>query len=337
MRYFSFDELDFGTYRPTAIEVIGGSRPRLTLEHRRAKSKYFLKSYRHNTREVWSEMLASKLGELVSIDIQVVSIKRLPEAFARVFRETYGSYLPEDWRPVGALVRNVFPKRHEQLYGRQIIGTASDPVTLQSVEEAIRSIYIDTDDLLQHFSDMIVFDAWIGNMDRHHENWAITQTNISQQLGLFRLTLTREEREALKKKRWFTQLFDHGSSLLFELDEAKVSHYLVNKQQFIDQYILGKKYALLLGTNGERLNVFSILKQHCEQGTSWKRRIKISVNKILDADSLKVASLILQMPTDGDLAYSLPRKSLLYFSLEERKKLLQHLDDPDRTEAEEAP
>lgn len=58
---------------------------------------------------------------------------------------------------------------------------------------------------------MVVFDAWIGNMDRHHENWAVTQTGIARQLALF--GLSREERDALKRKRQFTQLFDHGIAL----------------------------------------------------------------------------------------------------------------------------
>jgi hypothetical protein len=323
MRHFSFDELNFRTYKPIEIEVVGGSRPRVTLLHSQNGQKFFLKSYRHNTREVWAEMLASKLGELARLDVQVVSLKRLPEPLADVFRTNFGSYLPENWEPVGALVRNIFPKGHEQLYGSQMIGTASDAVTLDRVERDIRATYLDGEDILQKFSDMIVFDAWIGNMDRHHENWAVTQTSISQQLGFFKLTPA--ERESLKTKRQFTQLFDHGSSLLFELGDEKVAHYLSNKNIFVRQYIAGKKYALLLGVNGEKMNVFDILRQHVEQKTSWKPRIKKSVLKIVSVESLKIAQLILQMPTEGDLNYSSQRKILLYFSLEERKNILKEI------------
>jgi hypothetical protein len=322
MRHFSFDQLS-QRYLPVKIEVVGGSRPRLTLEHELTGKKYFLKSYRHNTREVWAEMLASKLGEVANIDIQAVSLKKLPKHLVSIFRGNYKDYLPSNWQPVGALVTNIFPKGHEQLYGSQIIGTASDPVSLQTIESSIRATYLDTEDLLQKFADMVVFDAWIGNMDRHHENWAITQTSISQQLRLFRLT--KSERDALKSKRQFTQLFDHGSSLLFELGEEKVEQYLADRKLFIDQYIVGKKYALLLGVNDESLNVFDILLQNIEQKTNWRPRVKKSIDKILAADSLKVSQLILQMPTDGELDYSAPRKSLLYFSLEERKSILKNM------------
>lgn len=216
---------------------------------------------------------------------------------------------------------NVFPKNHEQLYGSQIIGTASDPISLQHVEEAVRSRYLDSDDILQAFSDMIVFDAWIGNMDRHHENWAITQTSIAQQMSMF--SLPKDERERLKKKRWFTQLYDHGSSLLFELGEEKVRYYLEHQEQFVKDYILGKKYALLLGVNDKEMNIFDIIQQNIENKTNWSKRLKKSIAKICAVDSLKVAQAIMQMPTDGLLAYSADRKSLLYLSLEKRREILR--------------
>lgn len=47
-------------------------------------------------------------------------------------------------------------------------------------------------------------------------------------------------------------------------------------------------------------------------------------------DSLKLAQLILQMPTDGDLEYSYKRKCLLYFSLEFRKEYLANLINKDK-------
>lgn len=93
MRHFSFDKLTFTNLDPVKIEVIGGSRPRLTLEHVSNKQRFFLKSYRHNTREVWAEMFASQVGELIGIDIQAVSLKRIPDNLATIFRKNYTNYL----------------------------------------------------------------------------------------------------------------------------------------------------------------------------------------------------------------------------------------------------
>ena len=156
-------------------------------------------------------------------------------------------------------------------------------------------------------------------MDRHHENWGITQDNVLKQLSL--LKLTKEERLRLKKSRTFCKLFDHGSSLLFELGEDKVESYLKDRNLFDQIYISGKIYSLLLGINGEKLNVFEILRQNMKEG-NWGKRIKRSIFKIVESDSLKVAQLILQMPTGGVLDYSYDRKRLLYYSLEKRKEIL---------------
>lgn len=321
MRHFSFDNLTFARLDPVKLEVVGGSRPRLTLEHTRNRQRFFLKSYRHNSREVWAEMLASQLGEQVGISIQAVSLKKIPPHLAEIFRKNYDDYLPSDWKPVGALVRNVFPKNHELLYGAQIIGTASNPVTLEQVENSIRERYLDSEDLLQAFADMIIFDAWIGNMDRHHENWAIYQKNVAIQFSL--LKLTKEQRESIKQTRGFTPLFDHGSSLLFELSDRDIEQYLKNRPLFLSKYILGKRYALILGMDGKPMNIYKAIEEQMVHKTKWARRFRSSIGKILQADSLLVARLILQMPTGGELEYSQERKSLLYYSLEERKKILK--------------
>lgn len=318
MRHFSFDELSFTNHDP--VEVTGGSRPRLVLEHSRTKQRYFLKTYRYSAREVWAEMFASQLGQLVGLEIQAVSLKKIPKSLERFFHRIYKDYLPEGWKPVGTLVRNIFPKRHEILYGRTIIGTASDPVQLEQIENDIRSRYLDSEDILQDFANMVVFDAWIGNMDRHHENWAIIQKKIVIQLSL--LKLSKEEREKIKLLRKFTPLFDHGSSLLFELSDADVVKYLKDKKLFNDSYILGKKYALLLGMDGTEKNIYEVIHEHINAKTKWGKRFVKSIDLISSADSLSVARLILQMPTGGDLDYSSERKKLLYYSLERRRNIL---------------
>lgn len=268
-------------------------------------------------------MFASQLGKSAGFSIQAVSLKKFPGGIDQLFLDQYGSYLPDRWQPVGALVRNVFPKDHELLYGAQIIGTATEPVTLERIEENIRKRYLDSEDILQAFADMVMFDAWIGNMDRHHENWAISQKNVAAQMSL--LGLSREERDEIKKRRKFTALFDHGSSLLFELDERKVGVYNQNRHSYEKDYILGRKYALLLASDGKRKNTFDIIQEHYDAKTKWARRFRQAMWKIAEIDDLVIARLILEMPTDGELAYTAARKKLLYYSLRRRKEILLNI------------
>ena len=320
MRHYSFEELSFDRYKEAKVGVFGGSRPRILLKHKQNNQQFFLKTYRHNTREIWAEMFASQLGAAAGFNIQSVSLKKVPARAAQIFKNNFGSYLPTNWQPVGALVRHAFPQNHELLYGAQIIGTATEPVTLEDIEKSIRSRYLDSEDILQAISDMIIFDAWIGNMDRHHENWAISQKNIASQLSL--VSLSQNQRAELIKRRRFTPLFDHGSSLLFELDENKVEHYNNMRQIFESSYILEKKYALLLSIDGNKKNIFVIIDEHMGSNTKWSKRFKKSIEKVCVVDDLYVARMIHEMPTGGSLDYSDNRKKLLYYSLRRRKELL---------------
>jgi len=323
MRHYDFKELNINNYQETEVEASGGSRPRIILRHKSTNQQFFLKTYRHNTREIWAEVFASKLGEAAQFNIQAVSLKRFPTQTEERFRNKFGDYLPNPWVPVGALVRHAFPKGCEILYGAQIIGTDKDPVTLEKVGKSIRDRYLDSEDILCSIADMIIFDAWIGNMDRHHENWAISQKDIIAQLTL--LKPTKQQREGFKKGRGLTPLFDHGSSLLFELGEDKVEQYYNNPDLFEKSYIKGEKYGLVLSIDCQKKNIFDILSDHVQQRTDWSKRLKKSFSKIDKVDDLTIARMILLMPTDGDLEYSQKRKELLYYSLRRRKEIMSDI------------
>ena len=61
--------------------------------------------------------------------------------------------------------------------------------------------------LLQNYADMIVFDALIGNMDRHLENWGILEHEK------FRSSqMVMDPKEVLSESFKFTPLFDNGSA-----------------------------------------------------------------------------------------------------------------------------
>ncbi|XMT17276.1 hypothetical protein QTN79_01260 [Candidatus Saccharibacteria bacterium oral taxon 488] len=324
MRHYDFKELNIKNFKEAKVEVSGGSRPRIILKHKSNNQQFFLKTYRHSTREIWAEMFASKLGEAAQFNIQAVSLKKFPAQAEMIFRDKFGDYLPDSWIPVGALVRHAFPKGCEILYGAQIVGTDKDPVTLEEAEKGIRDRYLDSEDILCSIADMIIFDAWIGNMDRHHENWAIShQNNIVAQLSLLRPT--KQERERLKKGRGLTPLFDHGSSLLFELEEKKIDRYYNNRDLFEKSYIRGKKYGFILSTDRQKKNIFDILSDHAQQGTKWSKRFKKAFSKIDKVDDLTIARMILLMPTDGELKYGQKRKELLYYSLRRRKEIMKNI------------
>lgn len=319
MKHFEVKELDFKNYTPIDVEVVGGSRPRLVLEKGEYKLKHFLKSYSHNSREIMAEFLASKLGFLANFRVQKTWIKTFPKSLIKFFKEKYPRNLPEDWKPIGALVKNIFPRGYNIRYGFNIVRSKpTEKLKLSQIEKAIMARYYAPGDLIQSLAEMLIFDAWIGNMDRHHENWGVLE---SSKVNFEQMT---SDPKFLIKKRRFTDFFDHGSSLLFELGEKQVLEFLNNKDKFVESYVLNVGYTHLLGEDGKQVSFFELIKLYMQE-EPWRTCFYKAIEKIEKVDHLEMAKLILQVPSNDLIDYSGERRQLLFFSLGVRMQKLSDI------------
>jgi hypothetical protein len=319
MKYFTVKQLDLSKYKSITsrpLEVSGGTRPRLTLIHKDGR-RFFFKTYSHTPREIWAECLASHIAELMNIDAQEVTIKTTSPGLKTAMQRVYPNALPKNWQPIGTVARNIFPKNIEIIYGSAILGSTNIPLTLEDIENKLRSRYYAPDDLLQDFANMIVFDFFIGNMDRHHENWGICEDKKYVQQVMF-------DRKPLINLRYFTPLFDHGSSLMFELDDGKAREYLDDENK-LTQYIENAKFGFFLDTNGNKENPLEIIRQHLTKGTAWKPRLIKSIKNLKKIDQLGLSSLIIQMPSLDILEYGYESRRLLHSSLMIRYNKLSEL------------
>ncbi|TAK89275.1 hypothetical protein EPO04_04255 [Patescibacteria group bacterium] len=309
MKHFTVNEIKIASYKKASVydAVSGGSRPRIVFIHSKTNQKFFFKTYTHNPREVWAEALASHIGQLTGIPTQKVTIKTAPLRLKEILIKHFPTKVDQNWTRVGTLARNIFPKDYEITYGSNIVGSIGNPLTLNQAESFIRDKYYAADDLLQSYAEMIVFDAFIGNMDRHHENWGISESKTYKQMVLF-------DQKNLASKRHFAPLFDHGSSLMFELSDQKVSQ-LNADDEALYRYILASKYSFLLDESGKSTNVFKVIEQEIASKSDWGKRFKNSAIKIVSIDLLSLSTLLIQMPTLPALEYNQKRRSLLYKSL----------------------
>lgn len=323
VKHFTVNEININIFKTIEVEVVGGSRPRLTFLHKDKNQRFFFKTYTHSPREVWAECLASHIAELMGIKAQLVTIKTAPKSLEKVLRERFPTLLPENWKAVGSLARNIFPKKVETIYGAAIVETPTNPLTLEVVEQKMSSKFYAAEDLLQSYADMVVFDALIGNMDRHHENWGICiEQRYKQQLLL--------DKKRLVSLRYFTPLFDHGSSLMFELSDEKVEEFLNDEQKLIN-YVAKSKFGFILNTEGNKVNMFAIIEEHIKANSSWGNRFKESLNKVKQIDMLELASLVIKMPSIDLLEYDNKRRKLLFKSLLMRyNRLIEILDGKEQ-------
>jgi hypothetical protein len=318
MKPFLIKELEENNYIiQRGEEPVGGTRPRLLLKSKKNSSKFFLKTYAHNSREIFSELLASGLGNLLNLDVQKVSIKIIKGGVRDEFIKL--KTLPANWNPIGALVRHAFKKDFDILYGKGVIGEDKERFKLSSIEKAIRTRYYAPDDLLAGFARMIVFDAFIGNMDRHHENWGIAEHKM---VKAAQLTM---DPSTLKSKREFATLFDHGSSLLFELDEKNVENYLMDIDSFEKNYVLGAKYSFFLNEEGKEDNIFALIEYYITKDP-WKKLFTLAIKGMFNKVAcLDIAKVLLKMPQHRFIDFSDNRKSLLFESLSRRQCLLMKM------------
>jgi hypothetical protein len=230
---------------------------------------------------------------------------------------------------VGVLIDNAFPSQYEIKYWHRVVWkNPRDSISMIEVFDSIRRNYGFArlhENLLQSYSDMIIFDALIGNMDRHLENWGILESEK------FRIQIAIDPKNAFRQDEdvRFTPLFDHWSAGLFELSEEKVKEYLWNLSIFKESYILWRKYSLITADNGEPMNIFDTISYQMKN-SEWKKYLKKSILSIGKLTLLDMAEVIFKMPEDKveenenreAIEYSRERKELLLQSLYFRQQLL---------------
>jgi hypothetical protein len=310
----------FNPLEKTNLELSGGSRPRLVLQYKRTKRRVLIKSYRHNPHEIYSEYLASRLASICHIPAQSAVLKVIPPHVVQWLKDEAGDVMDESWLPIAVEVANLFPDHIQVVYGKDILGNPERRTTLGCVEDSLAERYGDYEDLIQSYMNMVVFDAFIGNMDRHHENWGVC---VSKRFREWALQPTSVNSISVQDERYFTPLFDHGSSLMFELPESKIQQMLKDTDQ-IASYA-NRKYGFILTPDGKRGNVFDILSGYSRISNTWKGRVKIAVGLIADREFIDFQNIVERMPINDEYGWTEGRKNVIVKCLQIRYNYIQQL------------
>ncbi len=111
--------------------------------------------------------------------------------------------------------------------------------SIQMILESIKTIsnIIKEEDILK----IVIFDALIGNSDRHHSNWGITQT---------KQILKLKNGEILGYGIKLSPLYDNGSSLCSYINESDIGTILKDKMKY--ESIINTKSKSAIGWNNIR-------------------------------------------------------------------------------------
>ncbi len=193
--------------------------------------------------EFWSEIIASQIGRLLSFNVVPYDV----------------AYFKNE---IGCISKSIIDINNEELnegYG-YIVEKHPDfqdnyrkSHSFQKIVGSLKKLKLEH--LINDVIKMIIFDAIIGNSDRHSENWAVVISNkklneaiknVSQLSWLDKLklqfillfiskgkfTISKFDKKMKKDICKFSPLYDNGSSLARELDDKKMEELLNNNDKF---------------------------------------------------------------------------------------------------------
>lgn len=132
------------------------------------------------------------------------------------------------------------------------------------VETIEKQVFIDPILLSNHFWDMFIVDALLGNWDRHNGNWGFLYNQDTDDIKL-------------------APIFDCGSCLFPQMDDELASKILKNKSEMNARIYDFPTSAISM--DGKRVNYFKFIHSHeykeCDDAIK-RLKDKIEINKIID-------------------------------------------------------
>lgn len=285
--------------------------------------------------EFWSEIIAYQVGALLGFDVL--------------------EYRPAiDGQYVGCLCEEMIDvSKGELIAGFQYLQGLKpdfDPeknenrcqYTFQFIEAALTKY--DLERFMPRILEMIVFDALIGNTDRHQENWAIISdyTFFDKEVAQIEIAegeLDKEIKSGFKKlwsylNSWrlidkperriqesrlrageknFSPLFDNGSSLGRELEDTRVLQY-IRDNNALEKYV--SRGHSCIHWKEEKVSHFTLIEKLME--TVYAQPLKEIISRTAARfDSTKIKSIVMEVDIaipDTHKDYKIPeaRKELIF-------------------------
>ena len=175
--------------------------------------------------QFWAEVLAYRLGNHMDVDV--------PPAFVAYDSKEKQSGALIEWflYPIGLLCYEVYIAGGD--YCQQYLPDFDRKKGKQHNFETVSQIFEDlskryqtfTADWKNYWAKTFVFDAFIGNTDRHQDNWATIAT----------LAYEKGNKTPTLKEMRISPVFDNGTSMGHEISPSKFMYYEENDH--LEKYI----------------------------------------------------------------------------------------------------
>jgi hypothetical protein len=231
---------------------------------------------RPNTGEYWAEKIASELAELL----------QLPHARYELAETWEGNF--------GIISLNFVPKGGTLIHGNEILTPlipnyptydkyGASQHTIDVVFKAIQNLQVtlpqdvSVPNGIQNAVDMFVgyllLDAWIGNGDRHHENWGF----IRQKGNSYNIL-------------YLAPTYDHASSLGRELSDEK------RKVRSVEAYT--QKCLSAFYRNVNDLKPLKTFELFCEVANRYPHAVEVWLSCLENISTEKIDLILQRFPTE---------------------------------------
>ena len=181
---------------------------------------------------------------------------------------------------------------------------SSMPYSFQMIVESMKPILgINT------ISKILLFDALIGNSDRHHSNWGITETKgfLSVEKGVFPVNAMT-----------LSPLYDNGSSLCSYINESDIETILKDKIRY--ESIINTKSKSAIGWNNIRpIRHFELIKNLRNEYYDETVKFVINIKKNITEQSIDT----ILSNFDDNIISGQMKKLLKKFIIDRRNRIIE--------------
>lgn len=241
------------------------------------------------TGEYWAEKVAFQLAEILGIECAKVDIGTFK---GRVGSMSY-MILNEDEELIEGIqyITNIYKEYNQDKF---IDYRTGEPYSIKMILQSIKKTGLGND-----FLTIPIFDALIGNSDRHHSNWGIVKNKLNGNIRM-------------------SPLYDNGSSLCCLIDDEYASSFLRDKRRF-ESLIFGKSKSMIRWENQNRIRHFELI-QHIKD--EYYEETLYIVDKVKDnLDETKIREIIYSY--DDSIIKPNIKELLCAFLIERRARLLK--------------
>ncbi len=181
---------------------------------------------------------------------------------------------------------------------------SSMPYSFQMIVESMKPLLG-----ISTISKILLFDALIGNSDRHHSNWGITETKafLSVEKGVFPVNAMT-----------LSPLYDNGSSLCSYINESDIEKILKDKMRY--ESIINTKSKSAIGWNSIRpIRHFELIKNLRNEYYESTVNFVINIKKNVTEQSINA---ILSNFDDNIISKQM-KKLLKKFIIDRRNRIIE--------------